>query len=648
MTRGGPTPTPRAWSDAHEAWREGGDPIEAGSALPGELPLALRALAALERNDEAGTRALLAEAEDEGALAAVAALRIALTGGEEGSGPPRVRIGSPVLDGLAGSIDKWLRGGSPRGSKALLAAARHRPVAESVRRLLAKRGSNVISLPIGLQEWPRARALVLSLWGARLSGQRGAAGVLGRSAVADFLDLDRYPGLDQAISAAQPRALRDWLHGGPWSSQVQWALERVIDRPPPDGDALLARVVDRLRAEIEAGRPATALEALPQIVELACRLDHHEMEEDIRRLEGKLGWASSGRVFPGLLVSVWRAARDGGEGPRALVEIARHVVEAMPEEATPSDVREAVTCLLRWGSEPGLRTDAVMAAPGLISAKQLRDALSARDDLGSAEVAWLVGLHGAKTGDAAAVIAQGTALLEAKVRPDRACDLLLSVWPGVSKRGANRKLVAAARRSVDALAALGRVDLESAHRLARSLGLLRRGLGRQRAVVRSVALASIPDDLSPADPEVGHALALHARLDGVAAAREILRDVGRVLRSLPTAEADTLAFGILARVRQWEPVPLQGDLARVAQPLEAWLEQAGEERLFAAAQALSAHPAAANVSAALWLQDRELSFEGARRLRSLTLQLSRGASGTVEGLRAELLDRLVEEELLPF
>ena len=647
MRRQGRTAGQRGWDEAHERWLSGVDSAEAGRELPGSLPLALRALDALDRDDEAATRALIVEARAAGADAVLAALQIALRGASEGSRSERAELPSPVLDGLADGIEKWLAGGSPRGRRAQLRGARARPVAESARTLLAKKGSRTLKLPADIDRWPRANALLLALWGARLGGSAAAAEIIGRSPVAAALDLVRYPGLASASAKAPSKSLSAWLDGGSWSPRVKRALLEVSDAPQAEGEARLAQAIDRLRCEIEAGRAAPALEALGSVAKLACRLDHHDLEEDIFAMTAGLRWASSGKTSPYVLESLWRAASERGEEQPAMVVLAKDLVEDFPEEGDPHVLQEALITLLRSAPDSGLRMRGVTFAPPLLSTATVRRLLAERHDVSSAEVAWLVGLHGAMTRDAATALEQGTALLEEGVRPDRACDLLIAGWGPASARGASRALVTAARRSVDALAVVESVDLESAHRLARALGLLRRGLGKHRSVVRAVILASIPADLSPQDPDVGHALALHARLGGLAAARLILRGVGRALRTLPPAAADTLALGILARVRQWEPTPLAGDLARVAQPLEAWLDQAGEERKLAAGEALCERPAAANVYAASWLEQHGLLLDQPElgRFSALLHRLAHGGRKTTEGLRLELLTRFIDEDL---
>ena len=630
-----------AWDEAHGAWLQGADPAEVGAGLPGCAPLALRALDALERDDEPGARALLDEALEEGATGVATALSLAL-GVDE---PGRVRAGSVVLDGLAEGVRKWLAGTNPRGSKALQVAARQRALAGSVRTMLAKRGSRTLSLPAGIQDWPRARALILALWGARLDGRHGAERVLAGSPVGDELDLDRYAGLDAASSAAPPRDLESWLTGGAWSDRTERAMEGLTQRAPRDGDPLLARIVDRLRADLTAGRLAPALEAVPLVAELACRLDHHDLEEDVRRLEGRLRWAASGTLAPGSLAQLWCIAGEAGEPPRAQVELARQLIEVDVGEGA---LAEAVLCLLRWDRFDPIRTRAVTVAPPLVTAGQVREALAGRDDLPPGEAAWLLGLLAVRRGDAEQALARGVELLESGVRPDRACDLLLSAWPRVTRRGAKRRLLTAGRRSIAALAGVEAVDLETAHRLGASLELLCRGLRSQRSRVQEVALASIPGELSVDDPHAGHAVALRARLLGLEAARPLLRRLGRTLRALPPAQADVLALRTLACLLQWEQVPPTGDLAAAVRPLEAWLDQAGVDRLLAAAQAVAARPVVAHAWLALWLQEQDdgLGFAETRRLERLTRQLVAGARAVAEGLAEQLVGRIEAEDLL--
>lgn len=638
MTRASAAPR-EAWDEAHGAWLQGVDPGEAGAELSGCAPLALRALDALERDDEPAARALLDEATEEGAVGVAAALRLAL-----GTEPGLVPAGSVVLDGLAEGVRKWLAGISPRGSKALQAAVRQRPVAGSVRTMLAKKGARTLSLSGGVRDWPRARALILALWGARLDGRAGAERILAGSPVGDELDLDRYPGLDAASSAASPQDLESWLTGGAWSDRAERALEGLVYRPPRDGDPLLARTVDRLRADLSAGRPAPALEAVPLVAKLACRLDHHDLEEGVRRLEGRLAWAASGTLTPGALAQLWCIAEEAGEPPRAQAELARQLLEVDVGEGV---MAEAVLCLLRWSRSEQLRTRAVTAAPPRVTAGQVRKTLADRDDLPPGEAAWLLGLLAVRRGDAEQALARGVELLEAGTRPDRASDLLLSAWPRVIRRGAKRRLVMAGRRSVDALVGVETVDLETAHRLGASLEVLGRGLRSQRSRVQTVALASIPDELSGDDPHAGHAVALRTRLLGLDATRPLLRLIGRTLRALPPAQADTLALRTLACLLQWEQVPPTGELAAAVRPLEAWLDQAGLERLLAAAHAVAARPVVAHAWLAQWLQEQDdgLGFAETRRLEQLTRQLVTGARAVAEGLAEQLVEQIEEEEL---
>lgn len=642
---------PRAWSEAHRAWLAGTDAVDAGRGLPDRLALALRGIDALDRGDEAATRALLDEARRADVPGVAAALSIALASVEGSPLVPRPRTGSAVLDGLAGSVTGWLAGHSPRGSKDLVAQAKHRPLAESVRTLLAKRGSRRISLPGAIEDWPRAHALILALWGARLGGAEEAASIVNRRANArELLALARYRGLGGPSRRTSPRALASWLDGGPWSDRVSSALRTVIELLPSDAEPLLARSLDRLRAEIEGGRPATALEALSPLSTLACRLDRHDLEEDIFRLGVKLDWAAGGKASPELAGQLWELAQERGEGPRAMLILAELLLRAPPLDTDPSIVREAMVIVLQWSKDPRVRAGVLMTAPSLLSPTRVRGILEARTDLERAEGAWLLGLQGALSGDYPTALSQGLALLEDGARLDRACDLFIAAWGAASQRTAPRSLVAAARRSVDALAAAERVDLESAHRLARALGRLRRGLGKQRAAVRTVCLASIPDDVSPRDPESGHALAVYARLEALALARPLLREIGRALRSMAPAAADELALGTLARVLMWEDSPLEGDLGRVGQPLEAWLQQAGDERIVAAAEALAGRASPANAYAAAWLDDEVFAVDPdqARRLERALVQLGRGGTAAADGIRLDLLQRIVDERQLPF
>lgn len=504
--------------------------------------------------------------------------------------PREVKQQQPAPPGSGETADvlrafaTWRSGKAARGSAELRRLAARRPVLNGLLTVLGRR-KEVRWSPDGIARLsPRAPAVMVAAAASPPGSRVDVVGTVRKACPTVPIDLTRYDFMPRALDRIP--ALRQWID----DPRLAWGEAQELGVGLLIATNLRAQIPEFLRdlilavhRRLAAGQASGLLEPVRVCGELAERIDNTALARELSVLERRLGGLFAPEHHLPALLTLWRRCVDLPREQR--LAVAEKVIDAlsalvMDRAEPPAELPfaiEALVFLIVHGEDRERSNRLVERFGWLLPEPKLAEVLGKVDPSARAHVDFTKALA---RGDLGRALDSLVALARSQECAEQVGELLIGVLGLLAFKAPPH-----VRRQIEgSLAALATTSLRLPLDVVLALLTATRDSDVGVEPARALARQALSQPLADGDPGLAERVLALSLLGDEDGARELVRRLGRWLRTAPPDMGDEVALAVAARV--YDRQELFDDFAPLLEllaPLDAFILRAGPERPLKAA-----------------------------------------------------------------